>query len=262
MGAITPADSNAVDRIPMNLSGKSYLIKDELAIMDVIASNIDDRPIYFAVTCRPEKMFGMQDYMQLEGLGLRIIPVKSKSEEGLYVYGNGRVNTDIVYDNVVNKFMWGGFDEHDTYVDRSYGPSVQSHRVVIMRTARQLTREGKKDKAVKLLEKYFEAFPHMNFAYDFHTWQMLRIMVDAGGYETAKPEMKVLATEIADFLNFYFSLDPKHLDPDTGSFGQDFQLYMATKEQLLRAVKAQGDAEFEAELQEMFKDYSLNKMPG
>jgi hypothetical protein len=262
MGAITQADSNLVTKVPVNLAGKSYLVKDELAILDVIASNIDDRPIYFAVTCRPEKMFGLQDYMQLEGLGLRLTPVKTKSEEGLYVYGNGRVNTDILYDNVMNKFRWGGFDKHDTYVDRSYGPSVQSHRVVIMRAARQLVKEGKKDKAAKLLERYFEAFPHMNFAYDFHTWQMVRIMIDADAYAAAKPHIKTLSVEVADFLNFYFSLDPKHLDPDTGSYGQDFQLYMATKEQILRAVKQQGDAEFEKELQEMFKDFSLTKMPG
>ena len=262
MGAITQADSNLVTKVPVNLAGKSYLIKDELAILDVIASNIDDRPIYFAVTCRPEKMFGLDDYMQLEGLGLRLTPVKTKSEEGLYVYGNGRVNTDILYDNVMNKFQWGGFDEYDTYVDRSYGPSVQSHRVVIMRAARQLVREGKKDKAAKLLQRYFEVFPHMNFAYDFHTWQMIRIMMDADAYEAAKPHIKTLSVEVADFLNFYFSLDPKHLDPDTGSYGQDFQLYMATKEQILRAVKQQGDAEFEQELQEMFKDFSLAKMPG
>ena len=258
MGAISPSDTNLVSKIPIDLKGKNYLIKDELAILDVIASNIADRPVYFAVTCRPEKMFGLDDYMQLEGLGLRIVPVKTKSEEGLYVYGNGRVSTDILYDNVMTKFKWGGFDTHDTYVDRSYGPSVQSHRVIMMRTARQLIREGKKDKAINLLEKYFEAFPHKNFPYDFHTWQMIRILLDADAYETAKPHIKVLATEVADFLAFYASLDPDHLDPDTGSFGQDFQLYMATKQQIMLAVKKANDTGFEKELEEMFRGFDFN----
>jgi len=260
-GGISSADSSIVQRIPVKLTGKNYLVKDELAILDVIASNINDRPVYFAVTCRPEQMFGLDDYMQLEGLGLRIVPVKSKSETGLYVYGNGRVATDYIYDNVMNKFKWGGFDKHDTHVDRSYGPSVQSHRVVIMRAARQMVQEGRKDKAVKLLEKYFESFPHMNFPYDFHTYQICQILVDADGYDVAKPHFKTLAYEVADHLEFYFSLDPKHLDPDTGSYGQDFQLYMATKERILREVQAQKDDEFAKELEGLFKDFSLTRMP-
>ncbi len=258
---LNPADSLPIlDRIPMKAplhrTGQqdvSYITKDELAIMDVIASNINDRPVYFAVTCRPEKMMGLQDYMQLEGLGLRIIPVKSQSEQGLYVYGYGRVDTDKVYDNVMNKFRWGNFDTHETFIDRSYGPSVQSIRVVILRTARRLTDKGQNDKAIALVEKYLEAFPHFNFPYDWNTMQMLNVMVQAGGYDKAKPHLDILAKETAANLAFYVS-NPK-LITDNGDFEQDYQLAMNVKDLIIRAVDSQKDEAYKQELENMFAPY-------
>lgn len=261
VGALTPADTvGVVNQIPINLNGKNYLVKDELAVLDVIVSNIWDRPVYFAVTCRPDKMFGLDDYMQLEGLGLRIVPVKSTSEKGLYVYGNGRVSVDHVYDNVMNKFRWGNFDKTETFVDRSYGPSIQSHRVIIMRAARAAQRQGQNQKAIDLIEKYLTSFPNFNFTYDYNTWQMLKVMIDAGGYEQAKTHIETLATETLDHLEFYQSIDPRHLERETGSFGQDFELAMGTQFAIKREVEKAGDTEFLKRIEEMFADYDLTKM--
>lgn len=261
-GAYDPADSLPfVLQIPLKMPGRQYISKDELAILDVIASNINDRPVYFAVTCRPEKMFGLNDYMQLEGLGLRIVPVKSKSEQGLYVYGYGRVDTDKVYDRVMNKWKWGNFDTHETFIDRSYGPSIQSMRVVILRAARRMVDKGQKEKAAKLMEKYLSAFPHYNFPYDWNTMQMLNVMIAAGAYDKAKPHLETLAEEMRQQLEFFDSIDA-HFTDQGGEFEQDYALAMNTKETIMRAVKKQGDTEFYDQLKEMFKDFPMpQRMP-
>ncbi len=259
---ITPGDSLAVtDRIPLKMpfhktgnADLSYLTKDELAVMDVIASNINDRPVYFAVTCRPDKMLGLEDYMQLEGLGLRITPIKSQSEQGLYVYGYGRVNTDLLYDNVMTKFKWGNFDTHPTFIDRSYGPSIQSIRVVMLRGARRLADKGEKDKAIAMIEKYLAAFPHYNFPYDWNTMQMLNVMLAAGGYEKAKPHLLTLAKETKQQLTFLTGLDPELTGKD-GSFEQDLQLFMNVRDLVQKAVEGQKDEAFKKELDEMFAPF-------
>ena len=257
-GAFNPKDSlKFTGKIPLQMPNRQYITKDELAILDVIASNINDRPVYFAVTCRPEKMFGMQDYMQLEGLGLRIVPVKSQSEQGLYVYGFGRVDTEKLYDNVMNKFRWGNFDTHETFIDRSYGPSIQSIRVVILRGARRLIDKGQKEKAIALVQKYFEAFPNMNFPYDWNTMQMINVMLQADGYEQAKPHIEILAKETLQHLAFYRSLDPRMLD-ENGDFGQDYELAMNVKDVLLRAIKGQNDDAYLKELEDSFAPYQQN----
>ncbi|TAK37804.1 MAG: DUF2723 domain-containing protein, partial [Saprospiraceae bacterium] len=251
-GAYNPADSVPFTaNIPIQMPSRQYITKDELAVLDVIASNIEDRPVYFAVTCRPDKMFGLNDYMELDGLGLRIVPTKSASEEGLYVYGFGRVNTDVVYDNVMNKFKWGNFDTHRTYVNTSYGPSIQSMRVVVMRTGRRLVDKGQKEKAAALIEKYLQAFPNYNFTYDWNTMQMLSIMVNAGAFDKAKPHLEILAKETADKLAFFNSIAPSMI-AEGGSFEQDYGLATNTKDIILRTVKAQKDEEFSKKIEGMF----------
>jgi hypothetical protein len=255
VGAFDPKDSlTFTEKIPLQLPNRQYITKDELAILDVIASNINERPVYFAVTCRPEKMFGLQSFMQLEGLGLRIVPVQSQSEQGLYVYGYGRVDTDLLYDNVMNKFKWGNFDKHEAFVDRSYGPSVQSLRVIILRGARRLIDKGQKDKAITLVQKYFEVFPHFNFPYDWNTMQMINVMIQAGGYQQAKPQIETLAKETLQHLAFYKSIDQSMID-ENGDFGQDYELAMNVKELLLRSVKDQKDEAYAKELEDAFAPY-------
>ncbi|MCB0643480.1 MAG: DUF2723 domain-containing protein, partial [Phaeodactylibacter sp.] len=259
-GWVNPTDTGqVVDRISIQINrNKNYLLKDELAVLDVIVSNLNDRPIYFAVTCRAEKMLGLQDYMQMEGLGLRILPVKTpiNNERRQYgqVYGAGRVAVNKVYDRVMNKFAWGNFDKMKLYVDRSYGPSIQSLHILMLRTAEALARQGDTERAVALCEKYLEAFPDMNFPYDYRTMRLLEVMVVSGAYEKAKPHLEILADETLEHLRFYNSLSQDDLE---AGFAQDFGLAMRTKDDLLAAAKRGGDKEFEDQLNAMFAEFNI-----
>ncbi|MEM9990806.1 MAG: DUF2723 domain-containing protein [Bacteroidota bacterium] len=254
-GTVSLADSaKIVDRINFRLD-KSSLIKDELAILDIIANNAFKRPIYFAVTCQPSKMMNLRSYMQLEGLALRIIPVKSESDRIYSVIGSGRVATEIAYDNVMNKFRWGSFDEYDLHVDRSYMPSIQSHRLMMLRTASALLDEGQKDKAVAMTEQYLEAFPHENFPYDFNAMYFIDVMIQAGAYDKAKPHLRLLAQETAEYLDFYTSLS----EADLNSFDQDYKMAMTTTQQLFRLVQREGDDAFLQELNGLLGAYRLSE---
>lgn len=249
---VVPQDTAIVNRLELRINN-DYLIKDDLAILDILGSNLWERPIYFAVTCQPSKMFGLQDYMQLEGLGLRIIPVQTKSDPIYGVIGSGRVNDDKVYENVMEKFRWGNFDKYELFVDRSYGPSVQSHRLLMLRTAQDMVRKGDTERAIAMVEKYLEAFPHMNFPYDYNTMFFLDVMVQAGAYEKAKPHLDILAAQTVDQLEFYFSLGN---DIDRG-FEQDFNSTIRTKDQILQVVEQQGDTEFLQKLKILFTPFEL-----
>ncbi|MFK7933509.1 MAG: DUF2723 domain-containing protein [Saprospiraceae bacterium] len=258
-GTVSQADTGKiVSQIPINISG-NYMIKDDLAIMDVIASNINDRPIYFAVTCQPSKLMGLQDYTELEGLGLRIIPVKSQSDPQYLIMGSGRVDTDAVYENVMNKFRWGNFDKEELFVDRSYLPSIQSHRIIMLRTARALQAKGEDQKAVDLAKKYLESFPHMNFPYDYNTMYFINILIEGGALDYVKPHMETLAIELADNLAFYESLDPETIET---SFRQDYGLAYRTQQDLMRSVNRVNDGELKKKLEDLFAPYQLEGLQG
>ena len=254
-GAATIRDTaNMVSRIPLKLAGKDYLIKDEIAILDIIASNLWDRPIYFAVTCRQEKLFGLDDYMKLEGLSLRLTPVKGKSDAQYGILGSGRVDVDSVYTNVMEDFRWGNFDQVEMFVDRSYAPSVQSHQLAMRRAAQEMVRRGDNDRAVKLIDKYFEVFPDMNFTYDYRAYYMISVYLEAGAYEAAKPHMQILAGRVIDELEYYTSISPNTLEQ---SYDTDYLLAMRTMDDLIRSAQRNNDTSFAEELQNMYAPFNI-----
>ncbi|MCB9295749.1 MAG: DUF2723 domain-containing protein [Lewinellaceae bacterium] len=246
--------ASIVPAIPLKLQGKDYLIKDEVAILDIISSNLWERPIYFAVTCRQDKLFGLDDYLELEGLALRIVPKRTPSEPQYGIIGSGGVNTDAVYEHVMEKFRWGNFDKYDLFVDRSYAPSVQSHQLSMRRAALKMLQEGKKQQATDLIDKYFEAFPDMNFPYDYRAYYMISVYLTADAYEKAKPHMAILADRVANHLRFYNSIDPDVL---SSSFETEYLLAMRTKDDLLRDASQNQDTEFVKELQAKFQPFQI-----
>lgn len=240
---------NVVDAINFDIN-KSYVLKGDLAVMDIIANNAWERPIYFAVTVRQESLLGLDEYLQMEGLGLKLIPVKAGKDPLVPgVLGKGRVDADKVYDNVMNKFMWGNFDKYELFVDKSYAPSVQSHRYMMLRAVQEFIRRGENAKAVELCDKYFEAFPNMNFPYDYNSFYFIQSYTTAGETEKAKKHALILAQESAEYLNFYQSLDPEDL---AAGFSRDQNLAQNAKGSLERMAKDLGDQAFTDQINQLF----------
>ncbi|PTM14674.1 MAG: DUF2723 domain-containing protein [Bacteroidetes bacterium] len=250
--------ANIVAAIPVRVDD-TQLLKDDVAILDILASNLWERPIYFAVTARIEKLFGMQDYTQLEGLALRIVPIKSTSENQLYgMLGSGRVNTEAIFENVTTKWRWGNFDKEDTYVNSSYGPSVQSMQFAIQRGASALLEKGDKERAIQMVDTYFDAFPDMNFEFGIHAAYMVGLYTQAGAYDKAKPKMQVLARNTIARLNYFVSLPDDVLQL---SFGNEFQAALAVADRLVAYAQRAGDTEYLAELQALFGEYVRQPQP-
>ena len=232
-----------VDRIPIGIKGRRTINKDDIAILDIIANNFYDRPIYFSVTTQARKMMGFNEYCQLEGLALRLIPIKSTPNRQYgQMLGAGRVDTDEVLDNVLNKFRWGNFDQEDLFIDQSYAPSIQSMQFLMVRTAEQLLRDNRKEDALKLADQYFASFPDFNFPYDYQTNYMLTIYIQAGAYDKAKPHMDILAENLADKLRFLGSLKPRTLQNST-FFSTDNSNTRQAATSLLSLAQQTGDQE-------------------
>lgn len=255
-GWVTEADSaDIVDRINISFS-KNYLTKDEIAVLDVIATNIYDRPIYFAVTTKNSKLMGINDYTQLEGLGLRIVPIKSKSNKSMQIFGSGRTDALKIYDNVMNKWRWGNFDEVDTYINTSYGAGVNAMKMAMTRAARDLAQMGEMDKAVNLAKKYFEAFPHFNFPYDYSIMPFVETLIAGEDYEAAKKHMRILAEESIQYMDFFLSLS----DDDLQSFEQEIQIAQVSINGILRNAGKVKDDEFKNEMDTLLGQYDYSSI--
>ena len=60
---------------------------------------------------------GLEEYFQLEGLAYRLVPIKSENKSWLKY---GRIDTDILYNNLMNKFVWGGAKEKGVDIDYNH----------------------------------------------------------------------------------------------------------------------------------------------
>ncbi|WP_235299605.1 glycosyltransferase family 117 protein [Portibacter marinus] len=256
MGMTVPNDSSAiVPSIPFVFAdGKQSLRKDEIAILDVIASNIWERPIYFAVTCKNEKLMGINDYTQLEGLAFRVVPFKTTSDRNIGIYGSGRVNTEALYDNVMNKWRWGNFDNKKLFIDNSYGAEIQAMQMTIRRGAEEMAKYDR-SKAVALADKYFEGFPNMNFPYDDNVYPFIQIYFRAGEMEKAKKHMRILAEVSAERLAFFDTLDEETRD---GSFRREYVLALKAANQILQDVDKLGDPNFATEMRNLVGNWNLS----
>ncbi len=253
-------DSSLVDTIRIDLGKeKKYIIKDELAILDIIASNLGKRPIYWAVTCREDKLMGFQDYLQLEGLSLQIIPRRSTSNAEAYgIIGSGRVNTDVSYRNIMESWKWGNLDKNKTFIDKSYLPSLQTMRVAMIRIARQLVMENKMDKAEALADKYFEVFPQYNFPYDQFTAFMTDVYVRTGAKEKAAEKALQIAKTIEGQLRYYSSLSASFKK----GYQQEEQFSLSTANNLMRMAEDLKNDTLRLELEQMFTPYmQMEKAP-
>jgi hypothetical protein len=249
MGMISLADTaNIVPAIEFDFYKRgNSLTKDEIAVLDIIGSNIWERPIYFAITCKNDKLMRVNDYMQMEGLSLRIIPVKTESDKNISIYGSGRVASDILYDNVMNKWKWGNFDKLDLFVDASYAAEIQAMRMAIMRASADLISKGEIEKGIALTDKYFEAFPNMNFEYDDSIYPLIRNYVRSKEYEKAKKHMRILAENAEQWVNFVMSIDP---DVKEASFEKQYIFSLRAANNILNDAKRMEDPAFLKEMED------------
>ena len=250
--AMGDSTKSVVDTIHIALDEKSsYIIKDQLAILDIISSNIWERPIYWAVTCREDRLMGLEDYLQLEGLGLRLVPVKGRGQAEFGLVGAGNVNTDLAFDNIMNKWAWGNFDKAHLYVDRSYLPSLQTMKLTMIRVARQLIVEGKKDKAIALTDKFFEVFPTMNFAHDQFSAYMADVYARSGANDKAAAKIREIASQMEQQLRFIQSQDPAF----QAAYRQDLQFSLGTAQTLMSAAMLMKDDALSNELEKQFEQF-------
>lgn len=180
---------------------RQYILKADLMILDLLATNNWERPVYFAITVGDDSYLGLQQYFQLEGLAYRLIPVKNTS---LRPDQYGRVNTDLMYANVMEKFKWGGVDQNEVYMDENNLRMTMNLRSNFDRLATALIQEGKKDSAIKVLDKAFEVLPERNVPYNFFVVQLAQGYYQAGVPEKGDKILERYAEILDQELNYFF----------------------------------------------------------
>jgi len=204
--AVDPEDyDKIVDTIKIDLSSKHYITKDELMTLDMIANNNWERPIYFAITIGRDKYMNLQDYFQHEGFADRLVPIKTTSDNSGMNFG--RVNTKLMYKNMMETFKWGNMNNPKVYIDENNGRMMMNVRSTFNRLADALVAEGQNEKAIKVLDRCVELIPHKIVPFNYFSMMMAETYFKAGQPAKGKEIITTIMTNYKEQLDYFFKLN-------------------------------------------------------
>ena len=163
-GLVRPKDSDLiVDYIDIDLP-KSGIYKNQLLMLDILANNDWERPIYFTGgSYTPSEYMWMKDYLQLEGLVYKLVPIKTEIDSR-NPYEMGRIDSNRMYD-IVMKWDWGNSGSADIYHDTETRKNSISFRGNLARLSSTLIEEKKSQKAEAVMDLAMEQMPIDYFGY-------------------------------------------------------------------------------------------------
>lgn len=245
-GSISPKLARRLDTIRWEIKGQA-VEKANLMIMDLLATNNWKRPVYFVMTTGADTYIGLDKYFHLEGLAYRLLPVKAQAIEGQV----GEVNTDMMYDNLMNRFKFGNMNDPGVYIDETNARMVMNIRGLFGRLADALIREGKTDSAKKVLDRCFEMMPETVVGYDFFTVPLISGYYRAGETAKANAIAEKLSKNVTGDLDYFFSFPDKDLKP----MDLSIQEAVFTMQRLNGALKDAKQETLAAQTEATFKKY-------
>ena len=199
LNMVDPRDmGKVVPRMQWTIGGT--LLKNDLLTLDMVANNIMDRPIYYAVSVAPDAYEGMDKFFQLEGMAYRIVPIENTSHNAQ----SCPVRSDVAYDNMMNKFGFGGIKENpNIYLDENILRMTMNLRGNYARLAQSLIEKGEKDKAIKALDHAIVEMPKDRVPYNIFVAMYPNLYYAAGDSAKAKKLSDDLWASAKDELKYY-----------------------------------------------------------
>ncbi len=203
--------------------------KNDLMILDLLATNDWKRPVYFAMTMGNDSYIGLDKYFHLEGVAYRVLPVTAQPKEG----ETGDINTETMYDNLMNKFTFGNMGNPKVYMDENNMRMSMNFRNAFGRLADALILEGKKDSARKVLDRCMEVMPPNVILPDYFIVPIADGYFRIGDVAKGKQISEKLYSLMNEDLYYIFSLPDKDLKACDVNIQED----MMTIQRLTIALK-------------------------
>ncbi len=197
------------DKIEDNLFmhiNKDLLGKQHLLMLDILANNNWERPIYFSGGSQdPAEFMWLKDYLQYDGIIYKLVPIHSPIADG-NPFDMGFIDTASAYTKIMN-WNWGNSGSEDIYHDVETRTNALSYRASIARVTEKLIAENQLSKAEELIDLAMEKMP----VHKFKLYSLVEPFMN-GYYQVNKPEKAQqvyaeLSKIYKDHLDYYSGLD-------------------------------------------------------
>ena len=220
------ASDSIPDRMVISLKGKSALYKNDMMMLEIIAGSNWTRPVYVASTVGQDNYMNLGDNFIREGLAYRISPFTTNAP------GAKSFDTERTYDNVMNRYKWGGLDHKGLYLDETVMRMCYTHRHLLADLALQLVAEGKNDKALKVLQKAEKVMPAYNVPYNYMSGaaDLAKAYALIGQKTKARSIINQVWTDSKQFAKWYVSLGGRNFSMSQDSAIKYIYMMQATAE--------------------------------
>ena len=239
-----------------NGNPKRALYKSELMMLEMLANANWERPIYMAITVGSENHLGMGNHFMQEGLAYRFTPFDTDKLDS-------KIDSEKMYDNLMNKFKFGGIDKPGIYIDENVMRMCYTHRRIFTQLVGQLIKEGKKDKALAALDYAEKMMPSYNVPYDWANgaFQMAESYYQLGQNEKANKIIDELANKSLEYMIWYLSLNDNQLAIAGENFVYNASLLDA-EVRLMEKYKSEELAKhYSTQLDQLYNEY-VTRMKG
>ena len=149
------------DHMVISLAGKTALYKGELMMLEIIAQCNWTRPVYVATTVGESNYMNLGNNFVREGLANRITPFTTSAA------GARKFDTEKTYENVMDRYKWGGLEKPGLYIDETVMRMCYTHRHLLNDLALQLIAEGQLEKAKNVVQLSEKVLPAYNVPYTY-----------------------------------------------------------------------------------------------
>lgn len=208
-----------------------HILRNDLVLYDIIASNFGNRPIYFASTIGKRGFAGLTNFVQLEGLAMKLGTKRVWNSQDIGFIQN----PSLLYKRLTRDFDWTGLEttQEVNYVN------AQNYRHGFTRLAGHYFLHAQKDSAKLVLDKCLELLPAEIIPYQGYTQLMIWTL-----YQLKDPDKAALVARSG--VKRYADL----LEGDTMKSGYDYaDYYRQSVSRIIGEVEANGDLDLVKELE-------------
>ena len=200
------ADDSIPDVMHISLKGKRAVYKSELMIYEMLCRTNWERPLYIACTVGSDNYGSLGNNLVSEGLAERITPFNTASS-------GKTIDTKRMYDNVMNKYKFGGIDNPDIYLDETVTRMCLTHRRMFATLAMELMREGDNDRALKVVKRAEKAIPPTTVPHSYMggSMDLARVWLLLGHNKEAEDIVLSIARNACEYLEWYSHMNSRML---------------------------------------------------
>ena len=240
------------------MGGRLMLTKNHVMLLEMLANTNWERPLYMSTTVGSENYVGLDPFFLQEGLAYRITPFNFR-ELGL-ASGGYAVDSETMYDNLMNRFKFGGMNTPGIYIDETITRMGYTHRRLYTMLANQLLREGKKDKALAVLDKCEEEFPASILPHNY--WQSQSYLIGQAYLALGETEkgMNILS-QVADndieYITWYLSLSDSQFKASFSEVQSSLSCLVKTLQIMERSSDKETFAHYSELFDKLYKELEL-----